>query len=159
MKKRLTLALAAGALVAAMVPDVASAANPPCTVVGTPGNDTFATGSGYGGTVIPADAVVCGGKGNDTIYGPSPFTGTFYGGQGDEYVSLLSGGTVLGGQGDDFVYAMYSGTFDAGLGDDRVCYLGGGTYNGGAGTDSVASIDPGATAISVEVVDPSLCAN
>ena len=72
-------------LMAATVSTVSAADD--CTVFGTSGNDTFVVGPGS----LPADSIICGGKGNDTLndvgFTFATFSGTFYGGQGDDNVN------------------------------------------------------------------------
>ena len=87
---------------------VATASDLTCTVQGTKGDDEWVLSSRPGG--IAVDAVVCGGKGNDTIHGPN-FVGTFYGGTGDDFLQWLDAGTFEGGPGFDEVFTLTSGIF------------------------------------------------
>ena len=135
----------AGAVLAGPVP-VVTAADLPCTVQGTPGDDIWeVAGFDFGVPEIAGDAVVCGLGGNDTIYNNEvfPFSGTFYGGKGDDVVGLLTG-TFEGGPGTDGVVVLAGGSFSGGKDPDVVQVACSGTFNGGPGAD-LAGISTGAT--------------
>ena len=158
-------------LMAATVSTVSAADD--CTVFGTSGNDTFVIGPG----LLPSDSIICGGKGNDTLNDAGftfvTFSGTFYGGQGDDNVDTFPNfaGTFVGGQGNDSMVSLDNGTFHGGQGDDRVGFLGGGWFDGGRGNDSVfeqrggtydggpdsdvLEFDCGGTQLNVETIDPN----
>lgn len=147
-------AMIAGAMLAGPIP-VAMAADLPCTVHGTPGDDQWeVAGFDFGVPEIAADAVVCGGGGNDIIWNneASTFSGTFYGGKGEDVVGHLTG-TFEGGFGRDFVVELAGGTFSGGKDADVVQVACGGTFAGGPGGD-LAGVGTGGTATlsSVETV-------
>ena len=156
-------------LMAATVSTVSAATD--CTVFGTSGNDTFIVGPGQ----LPTDSIICGGKGDDTLddvgFSFVTFSGTFYGGQGDDVVGTIASfsgtfhggqgndtlifldiGTFHGGQGNDQATFLLGGPFDAGRGSDSVVIQHGGTYDGGADSD-VLRFDCGGTQVNVESID------
>lgn len=157
MKKRLTMALAAGALVAAMLPGVAQAADDQTNlgrcvseakqalqgtgiklkvgqfddiVLGTNGDD-FNLANPAGPTLI------CGFGGADAILGAFIFAGdVFVGGAGGDGVSI-NGGTFIGGDGADVAFEIWGGFFDGGPGSDAVyLHISGGTCVNVESTDS-----------------------
>lgn len=94
----------------------------PCTIVGTPGNDTI------NGT--PGDDVICGLGGNDTINGRGgndrilggAGNDSMLGGPGDDEIDGGSGiDQLVGGPGDDRLLAFdgSADTLDGGPGNDR----------------------------------------
>jgi len=143
-----TLLVALSALLIGATASTVSAASD-CTVFGTSGNDTFIVGPGQ----LPTDAIICGGKGDDTLddvpFSFVTFSGTFYGGQGNDWMSDLTGGTFQGGGGDDGVEFFASGLFDGGRDNDTVEFQIGGTYRGGPGYD-VLVLNCAGTQLSVE---------
>jgi hypothetical protein len=143
-------ALISGAMLA--LPGAAALADDlECTVEGTQGDDDFRVGSaGAGEILIQADDIVCGGKGDDDVFGG--FTGTFYGGPGDDRVPGLRG-TFEGGPGDDKVSTQFSGFFEGGPGDDGVGEVRSGTFEGGPGADEVGTVFSGATFVGGPGVD------
>jgi hypothetical protein len=123
-----------GAIAAAPV----SAAPPACTVQGTEGDDVF-QGDDYG-----SSAVICGGKGDDTVRGV--LRGTFVGGPGNDRV-LRNKGTVYGGAGRDHVRRNHAqGRFFGGAGNDSVgggAFGNEGTFRGQDGRDSILTYNGG----------------
>jgi hypothetical protein len=138
------IAIASAALLA-LPGAVALADDLECTVEGTQGDDDFRVGAALnpGDIVIEPDDIVCGGKGDDDLFGG--FTGTFYGGPGDDRVPDLKG-TFEGGPGDDKVSIMREDAiFEGGPGDDGVGEVRSGTFLGGPGADEVGTLFLGAT--------------
>ena len=118
---------ASAALLAAMLPGVASAASA-CTY-------TFPEEGGrYEGTVLEGD-VLCGGPGRDSVERMEG--GVFRGNGGRDDVKGLIGGTFRGGDAWDKVRRMIAGTFTGGRGRDQVDMMHGGTFMGRRGADSV----------------------
>jgi hypothetical protein len=138
MRRSVLAGIGALTLTATLVTGLpASAAPAACTVFGTDGNDVFQAAD------HPADAVICGGKGDDTIIGT--FRGTFLGGPGSDTVRRNKG-TFHGGAGGDHVrHNLGNGVFHGGPGNDSVSDNGGmvhphpGTFYGGDGHDTVLS--------------------
>jgi hypothetical protein len=131
--------LAVGVVVAALaVPAMVDAANPKCTLEGTPGDD-------FQVTVRPGE-VFCGGEGDDTVVNNY---GTFLGEGGCDRVMQHQDGTFIGGDGDDSVmFWSEQGYFDGGPGDDYL-NLGifGSTFIGGDGNDMARVIDGGSMSV------------
>jgi hypothetical protein len=132
---RLIAGLAVAALVA-LAPSAALADDRACTVFGTEGDDVWTVVPRGDWVLIPYDAVVCGGDGDDVIMQPY-FQGTFYGGDGDDSMHYSKGATFYGGDGVDFVMELLGGTFYGGDGDDVVFKNYHGTVYGGDGADRV----------------------
>jgi hypothetical protein len=113
-----------------------SAALPACTVEGTDGDDVFQAPD------HPADAVICGGEGDDTVTGA--LRGTFVGGPGKDRV-LTNKGTVYGQAGRDHVRRNHAtGRFLGGAGSDSVGgagYGNEGTFRGGDGPDAILTFN------------------
>lgn len=144
-KLLISAAMLAGAMLAGPIP-VALAADVPCTVQGTQGDDQWeVAGFDFGVPAIAADAVVCGGGGNDIIWNNefTTFSGTFYGGKGEDVVGHLTG-TFEGGPGRDFVVELAGGSFSGGQDTDVVQVACGGKFVGGPGAD-VAGVGTGTT--------------
>ncbi len=100
----------------------------PCTIVGTPGNDTL------NGT--PGDDVICGLGGNDTLNGR---------GGNDRILGGAGNDVLLGGAGDDELDGgSGSDQLTGGAGNDLLLAFDGGvdTLDGGAGSDR-ARVDRG----------------
>ncbi len=124
----------------------------PGTLLGTPGNDVL-VGSSGNDTI---DAVfqnneggidlICGGKGDDTIYiaGPLYTTGSKAdGGSGRDSVSAYATAVAHGGSGDDFqvvAQGRYGAVAYGDSGIDVVRAADGGTVYGGSGNDIVENI-------------------
>jgi Ca2+-binding RTX toxin-like protein len=123
-------------MLAALVPSAALADESDCTVFGTEGDDVWTVVEYLGRVLIDYDAVVCGGDGDDAIWGGA-FQGTFYGGKGDDYLQYSKGATFYGGDGFDSVSEnMGRGTFYGGDGRDYV-YRNYGVFYGGDDDDVV----------------------
>jgi hypothetical protein len=131
---------------------IASAFTLTCTVSGTNGNDLFIVVSDTPDEPgeVAADAVICGRQGNDVLDFQQDsvvnFTGTFYGGKGDDFVDGFDrfDGTFLGGYGDDSMAVLVGqGFFDGGAGNDQLTSLVGGTFKGRSGNDVLMDLSSG----------------
>jgi hypothetical protein len=122
-----------------------------CTIIGTNGDDTFAS--------VPIGAVACGFGGNDDVpFSDTPVAGTFFGGAGDDTAFVFGSGTFYGGAGSDSANVV-GGVFYGGAGDDLAFAFGatvyggdgndtaglghGSTFYGGAGDDTAPGVDRG----------------
>jgi hypothetical protein len=146
----ISMVMLLSALMALPISSVA-ASEADCTVWGTKGDDHWATRATFENyPIIPANSIVCGGDGADSIEGHTAFSGTFYGGKGGDFVEELSG-TFHGGQGDDTVAAQFGGSFYGGRGDDWALAACSGLFDGGKDSDRVANFYGSATLVGVEV--------
>ena len=103
----------------------------------TAGDDVFC-GRGGNDSIATLDAgdILIGGAGDDYLHDFQNNNGTFYGGDGNDYV-FYNYGTFDGGDGTDSVnFQDTTGTFNGGAGNDSV-NGNQGTFNGDSGDDSV----------------------
>lgn len=141
------VAVVFAALVLAQAPPVQAAHGPrltcfgkAATIVGTPGPDHLVGGAedvvvGLGGDDELSGSTVCGGVGNDSLWGPSSLGNHLDGGDGDDIIRAEFGSSdvLLGGAGNDFV----ADTNDTDYGD--LVDPGTDVMKGGPGDDILAS--------------------
>lgn len=102
--------------------------------------------SGVNGVATPGPDLFCGASLGETVIGLSSGD-WFYGGQGDDYVTDLTGATFVGNAGNDFVTNFTAGSFQGSMGADYVTTMNPAvstvSFFGGSGGDYVTTLSNG----------------